>query len=51
MLALEWFFLLYFVLINVGYIALNLLAIPTLQRKIALRPLENLPPVYSVQTA
>jgi len=46
-LALEWFFLLYFVLINVGYIALNLLAIPTLQRKIALRPLENLPPVYS----
>ena len=46
-LALEWFFLLYFVLINAGYIALNLLAIPTLQRKIAVRPLENLPPVYS----
>ncbi len=46
-LALEWFFLLYFILINLGYIALNLLAIPTLERKIALRPLENLPPVYS----
>jgi cellulose synthase/poly-beta-1,6-N-acetylglucosamine synthase-like glycosyltransferase len=46
-LTLEWFFLLYFVLINAGYIALNLLAIPTLTRKIALRPLENLPPVYS----
>lgn len=45
--ALEWFFLLYFVLINLGYISLNLLAIPTLQRKIALRPLENLPPAYS----
>ena len=31
-LALEWFFLLYFVLINVGYIGLNLLAIPTLRQ-------------------
>ena len=46
-LGLEWFFLLYFVLINVGYIALNLLAIPSLRRKTALRPLEDLPPVYS----
>ncbi|HWH39421.1 MAG TPA: glycosyltransferase [Usitatibacter sp.] len=45
--GLEWFFLLYFVGINLGYIALNLLAIPTLQKKIAVRPLENLPPVYS----
>ena len=45
--GLEWFFLAYFVLINLGYIALNLLSIPTLQRKIAVRPLENLPPVYS----
>ena len=36
--GLEWFFLAYFVLINVGYIALNLLAIPTLMRKIALYP-------------
>ena len=45
--GLEWFFLAYFVLINVGYIALNLLAIPTLLRKIALRPVEDLPAVYS----
>jgi len=46
-LALEWFFLLYFVLINLGYITLNLLAIPSLRRKTAIRPLEDLPPVYS----
>ncbi len=45
--ALEWFFLLYFVLINLGYIGLNLLAIPTLRRQLAIRPLENLPPAYS----
>ena len=45
--ALEWFFLLYFIVVNLGYISLNLLAIPTLKRRIALRPLENLPPVYS----
>jgi cellulose synthase/poly-beta-1,6-N-acetylglucosamine synthase-like glycosyltransferase len=46
-LGLEWVFLLYFVLINAGYMLLNLLAIPSLQRKVAVRPLENLPPVYS----
>jgi len=46
-LGLEWFFLLYFVLINLGYITLNLLAIPSLRRKTAIRPLEDLPPVYS----
>jgi cellulose synthase/poly-beta-1,6-N-acetylglucosamine synthase-like glycosyltransferase len=45
--ALEWFFLAYFVLFNAGYIALNLLALPTLRRKIALRPVEDLPAVYS----
>jgi cellulose synthase/poly-beta-1,6-N-acetylglucosamine synthase-like glycosyltransferase len=45
--ALQWIFLAYFVLINLGYIALNLLAIPTLKRRIALRPVEELPPVYS----
>ena len=44
--AVEWFFLLYFVLANVGSIALNLLAIPALRRRIALRPLESLPPAY-----
>jgi cellulose synthase/poly-beta-1,6-N-acetylglucosamine synthase-like glycosyltransferase len=46
-LVLEWFFILYFVLVNAGYMALNLLAIPSLRRKTALRPLEDLPPVYS----
>jgi cellulose synthase/poly-beta-1,6-N-acetylglucosamine synthase-like glycosyltransferase len=46
-LALEWFFLLYFVLANLGYITLNVLAIPSLRRKTAIRPLEGLPPVYS----
>ena len=47
LLGLEWFFLLYFVGVNAVYILLNVLAIPSLQRKIAVRPLENLPPVYS----
>jgi cellulose synthase/poly-beta-1,6-N-acetylglucosamine synthase-like glycosyltransferase len=45
--GLEWFFLAYFVLINLGYLALNLLAIPTLRRKLELAPVDNLPPVYS----
>jgi cellulose synthase/poly-beta-1,6-N-acetylglucosamine synthase-like glycosyltransferase len=45
--ALEWFFIAYFVVVNGGYIALNMLAIPTLLRKIALRPVEDLPAVYS----
>jgi cellulose synthase/poly-beta-1,6-N-acetylglucosamine synthase-like glycosyltransferase len=45
--AMQWFFLLYFVLVNLGYLLLNVLAIPTLQRKIAMRPIEDLPPVYS----
>jgi cellulose synthase/poly-beta-1,6-N-acetylglucosamine synthase-like glycosyltransferase len=46
-LGLEWFFLGYFVLINLGYLALNVLAIPTLRRSMSLRPLDSLPPVYS----
>jgi cellulose synthase/poly-beta-1,6-N-acetylglucosamine synthase-like glycosyltransferase len=46
-LALEWFFLLYFVLLNAGGIALNLLALPALKRKVSLRPLEHLPPMHS----
>jgi cellulose synthase/poly-beta-1,6-N-acetylglucosamine synthase-like glycosyltransferase len=45
--AVEWFFLAYFVLFNLGYMWLNLLALPTLRRKIALRPVEDLPAVYS----
>jgi cellulose synthase/poly-beta-1,6-N-acetylglucosamine synthase-like glycosyltransferase len=45
--ALEWFFLLYFALAGAGYLVLHLLAIPKLNRRIALRPLEDLPPVYA----
>ena len=41
-----WPILLYFVVVNAAYLALNLHAIPTLRRKITLRPLENLPPVH-----
>jgi cellulose synthase/poly-beta-1,6-N-acetylglucosamine synthase-like glycosyltransferase len=43
----EWFFLLYFVLANLGPLALNLLAMPALIRRTAVRPLEDLPPVHS----
>ena len=32
---------------TIGYISLNLMALPTLRRKIALRPVEDLPSVYS----
>lgn len=46
-LSLEWFFLAYFVLLNAGYILLNVLAVPTLRRKISLRPVQDLPAVYS----
>ena len=46
-LGLEWFFLAYIVLINLGYISLNLLAIPSLVRRMSLRPMESLPPVFS----
>lgn len=46
-LALEWFFLLYFVLLNAAGIALNVLALPALRRKVSLRALEDLPPVHS----
>jgi cellulose synthase/poly-beta-1,6-N-acetylglucosamine synthase-like glycosyltransferase len=42
-----WFFLGYFVLLNGGYIALNLLAIPALRRRIAREPLAMLPMAYS----
>ena len=46
-LGMEWFFLLYFVIIKLGYIALNLLAIPALIRRTALRSIEDLSPAYS----
>jgi cellulose synthase/poly-beta-1,6-N-acetylglucosamine synthase-like glycosyltransferase len=42
-----WALIAYFVLLNVGYLALNLLALRTLRRKVTLRPLENLPPLHS----
>ena len=42
-----WIFLAYFVLLNTGYIALNLLAIPTLRRRLAQEPLASLPRAYS----
>jgi cellulose synthase/poly-beta-1,6-N-acetylglucosamine synthase-like glycosyltransferase len=45
--ALAWFFILYFVVESLGHLLLNLVAIPTLRRKIALRPVEDAPTVYS----
>src|SRR5688572_9795318 len=42
-----WFFLAYLVLLNGGYMALNLLAIPTLRRRLAREPLANMPAAYS----
>jgi cellulose synthase/poly-beta-1,6-N-acetylglucosamine synthase-like glycosyltransferase len=44
--GLVWLFLIYFVLLNAGYLALHLLALRTLRRRVTLRPLENLPPVH-----
>ncbi len=43
----QWAFLGYFVLINAGYIALNLLAIVSLRRYIASRAMGMLPQIYS----
>lgn len=43
---LVWFFLAYFVAVNAAYLALNLLAIPALRRRLTLMPLEDLPPVH-----
>lgn len=45
--ALQWFFLAYFIGVNAGYIFLNLMAIPTLARHLALRAVTELPPVYT----
>jgi len=45
--GLAWFFILYFVLESLGHLALNFLAIPALRRKIALRPVDDVPAVYS----
>ena len=45
--ALQWFFLAYFVGVNLVYLALNLMAIPTLRRHTEIGSISNLPPVYS----
>jgi cellulose synthase/poly-beta-1,6-N-acetylglucosamine synthase-like glycosyltransferase len=45
--GLGWFFLAYLVLLNGGYMALNLLAIPSLRRSLAREPLATLPTAYS----
>jgi cellulose synthase/poly-beta-1,6-N-acetylglucosamine synthase-like glycosyltransferase len=44
---LQWLFLAYFIGVNLVYVALNLLAVPTLRRYLAIRPVADLPPVYS----
>src|SRR5476651_1304530 len=45
--ALQWFFLLYFVALNVGYILLNLLSIHSLQHYLEASVLDDLPQIYS----
>ncbi len=45
--ALQWFFLAYFIGVNLVYIALNLLAAPTLRRYREIASITDLPPVYS----
>jgi cellulose synthase/poly-beta-1,6-N-acetylglucosamine synthase-like glycosyltransferase len=44
--GLVWSFLLYFLVLNAAYLALNLLSWPALRRRITLLPLEDLPPVH-----
>ena len=45
--ALQWFFLLYFVAINAGYIMLNVLSIRSLTRYLEAHFLDDLPQIYS----
>ena len=45
--GLEWFFLAWFVAVHIGQLALNLAAIPTLLRRIALRPFDDISEVPS----
>jgi cellulose synthase/poly-beta-1,6-N-acetylglucosamine synthase-like glycosyltransferase len=45
--AMQWFFLLYFVAINAGYILLNLLSIRSLKRYLEESVLDGLPQIYS----
>lgn len=44
--AFVWLALAYFVVLNAASLALHVLAIRTLRRRVTLRPLENLPPVH-----
>ena len=43
----QWFFLMYFIGINIGYIALNLLSFVNLKRHAGSRSLDHLPRMYS----
>lgn len=43
----QWFFLWYFICVNLGYIALNLLSLASLRRYAAARSLDHLPRTYS----
>ena len=42
-----WALLAYFALVNAAYLALNVLAIGSVRRRVTLRPLENLPPLHT----
>lgn len=46
-LAAQWFFLLYFAGINIGYIALNLFSLSTIKRYLDLHSLDDLPRSYA----
>lgn len=43
----QWFFLFYFICVNLGYIALNLLSLASLRRYADARSLDHLPRAYS----
>jgi len=47
MLSLQWFFLLYFIVVNGGYLALNILSYLSLQRHIDIQFFEDLPKAYN----
>lgn len=43
----QWFYPLYFVGLNVGYLALNVIALFALRRLMQARAMQNLPPIYT----
>jgi len=45
--AIQWFFLLYFIVLSLSYVSLNLISIVSLSHYMSTRSMENLPPVYS----